>query len=822
MTTPLRPTFAAISPGRWCGLLLVAAVALGPWWRNHDHLCDLYDYGLFINVNARLAEGQRPYVDFSTPAQSATFLLNYGAERAGGGTYLGMTWGAAGLIVAGVFALGLMLARRWPPLLATLVAGAVVIGSGSQHTIIFYNPVGVLALALVVWSFAIAPVLRRQDCGWHVLAAGGLVLGGLNKLNFHLLACVMAVGWVLFAWIVREAGGRRVAASLLFIAAFGLVVPVAVELGWSGAGWHLWYHNVAELPLQARGSAISMLASSRLYLTTLHDFYGTLHLPPVGLLGIAMPMMAVVAIWRTAPDGPVVGRRVFAGLAGLFVALATLALLLSNNEIAYLTMAAAIVMTAGLWLGFGLRPGGGWFFATVLLPAILLGVTGWESAWVGQRSQFGHSREPRDSYVRGETAGPEFGYLRGLLLPPSTVHSLTDVSRRRQEIDGESRARIFYGLGAEWLEHIWPVRNVPGMALVATAFAGPRELALFRNSVLHGETYGYLLVAEAWDHWDEAVSRELAHRFQKERVGSAYFIYRKLPDDVLWARPLEYMPGIGGNVDSTLLKSAMTEIRLADGRRFLGTNGGPGRLEVGALSNRASGEAVIKRVASGSKANVPVHFEVFAVSAQGRYSRWRRDAVLPEDKDEMVISTDRIDASGMNLAFDVRVPDQLAGSVAAGWRAPTLWDTVDRAGHPPLLQAGAAPLNPAGDELRTAVLPKELADSAVYVRNAWLQDGLGRLPPGGEIWIPLNGIFSRIVVTARIAGENGASGDCSLRVVYYKGGRLERFQPTPGGPTGSVSFVAWSAENDGWLGLLAAPYSAAPMIAVRVESAQRP
>src|SRR4051812_6597180 len=93
--------------------LAVCLIALLPWWHNHGFLRDFYDYGLFINVNARLAQGQHPYTDFTTPAQSAAFLLNYAAENAGGGTYVGLTRGAAALIVVGGFGLTLMLARRF-------------------------------------------------------------------------------------------------------------------------------------------------------------------------------------------------------------------------------------------------------------------------------------------------------------------------------------------------------------------------------------------------------------------------------------------------------------------------------------------------------------------------------------------------------------------------------------------------------------------------------------------------------------------------------------------------------------------------------------
>src|SRR5690606_27667291 len=103
-----------------------------------------------------------PYVDYTTPIQAGFLGLNWLIERAGGGTYLALTRGGAGLIALATLLLTLVLARRWPSWAALIVGVAVTVASASQHTMLWHNALGVFCLALVSWATACAPVLRRS------------------------------------------------------------------------------------------------------------------------------------------------------------------------------------------------------------------------------------------------------------------------------------------------------------------------------------------------------------------------------------------------------------------------------------------------------------------------------------------------------------------------------------------------------------------------------------------------------------------------------------------------------------------------------------
>lgn len=800
----------------WCAA--VVAVALVPWMRNHDYLRDFYDYGMFVNVNARLDAGQKPFVDFTTPAQSATFVLNHLAERLGGGSYVGLTRGAATLIVLIGVALVALLARRWPPALAAVFGFAIVACSASQHTIIFYNPIGVFAMALVVWSFAVAPVWSWEQRGWHALAAAGLLLGGLNKINFHLLSCAMALGWLVWGAIEARASWRRIGATLALIVVFGGVLPLAIELAWTGADWRTWYHNVVQLPLGARGDRVGLLKDARVYFSTLHDYYGSMRLAQSGLVVLLLPLGAVIAAWFTADADRPWMRRGFALLAGVCGALAGAALLLTNNEIAYLTIAAALVMLAGLWLGFRLPVHGWWPRLALGLPALIVGLSGWESAWLGQRSQFGHAQDPRAEYVAGETLGPEFAYLRGLHIPPGMARSLVAFAHYRRAMPSEAD-RVFYGPGVEWLERIWPAPKVRGMPLIASAFESEREMRLLEDNVISGGPYGHILVVEAWNSWPLAVQIAFFRGFSMERIGNGFFLYHRLRPGVLWARPLNFYEHIGGNVESTRLISHMPKERLADGRLFVGIDRGSGELEIAASNNRSSAEAVLRRRSPGGAVG-PVRFEAFAAAGEARFPRWSREITLPENQDELVVPTGQIDASGHHLLLRVTVPAESAGAVTAGWREPRLWDTVERASRPPLLQEGVTPISPAPKGFEEGLLPATLRGSGMLVRDPQFVDGKFWLNSGGELWIPLPAIFRRIDIKAHAAGSPPGTVP-QLRVAYYKGGRLEMFIPQVDEPNNTARFSAWSCEAGGWLAILADPHRGMPPFTVEIVAAER-
>src|SRR6478609_5221083 len=194
-------------------LAIVLGVALLPWWRNRGYIRSFYDYGVVMGGVGRIEDGQKPYVDFIVPIQTGWFLFNWAAEKVAGGTFQAMTWSAAASTMIATFVLGGMLLRRWPVGPAVIVAAAIVSATVCQHTIFWYNPWGVVLLAVASWGAAVAPVWRRDAAGWHVLVAAALFLGGINKINMQLMAICLGLGWAVGAALLGRAGWGRVLAT---------------------------------------------------------------------------------------------------------------------------------------------------------------------------------------------------------------------------------------------------------------------------------------------------------------------------------------------------------------------------------------------------------------------------------------------------------------------------------------------------------------------------------------------------------------------------------------------------------------------------------
>ena len=440
-------------------MIVMVVVALLPWWRNHAYLRDTYDYGLVLAANGHLDLGERPYVDFTTPIQAGFLGLNWLIERAGGGTYFALTLGGAGLIVGTAVLLCLMLARRWPWWAAATVSGTVVVASASQHTILWHNSLGVSCLAAVAWAAACAPVLRRASWPWHAVMLVGLLLGGINKLNFQLVAVAAALAWAVRTGWLREAGRGRVLATALVILLAGVVLPVAGEMTWTGASLSLWLANVVQLAAGSRLGILRQILSVDFLLRPIHDYYGPLPLHQVGLVGAWLSLAALVGC-RPDPDAPAGYARWdrwLQPLAVVFSAVAAAALLATNYEIASIGLGAWLVLVVSLWLGFAPAGRRVVFLGGVIVPAVALGVSAWWSAWQGQRSQFGFSDAPRSAYRPAESAGPAFARLAGLRLPPEFMHSLEVVEQSLPENDFETEVRpVFYGPGLEFLQRYLP------------------------------------------------------------------------------------------------------------------------------------------------------------------------------------------------------------------------------------------------------------------------------------------------------------------------------------------------------------------------------
>ncbi|RXK55282.1 hypothetical protein ESB00_05125 [Oleiharenicola lentus] len=801
---------------------LFAVLALAPWWRNHTHLRSFFDYGLAMAGAGRIEAGQKPYVDFITPAQAGWYFLNWASEKVGGGTFQAMTLGGAASILISYAVLLGMLARRWSLPAAAVMAGGLVCATVSQHTLWWYNPWGVICLTVVAWAGAVAPVLRREHLGWHLLALAGLFFGGINKINMQLMAVALALAWAVRAGLNGRASAGRVLLTVLFYLG-ALALPVLAEMAWTGASFATWWHNVITLPASSRSGMALEAFSPKYLLTPFNDHYYGLLLKPVGLIGLVLTVQTVGQIlihtWREAGWW----ERILPVVCGLVAYAGGVVLLATNMDIAYTGIGGWLALLVALWLGFGLPAQGRWFNAVMLASALGIGAVAWHSAWIGQRSQFGHSGSPRAAYVDAGSAGPDFGYFRGTFMPPETVESLRELGAWRAALPAERRAGHFYGPGTEWAAHLWPAMATPGLPISVYRQPGNSDgrAESARLAQLLGDgTIREITVSRVLDYWEQRQLPLLTHRFDKLPLGEIFSVYSANVADGVSGSPIWFTRVFGGNADSRQLVSAGRFAGKNEWNQFIAFGEGRGTMLLKAQSNRLQGEVVVRRADGAPPRAAAAEFAIYAqANPEARFERWRQRVELPAGEEEIRVPY-AIDSSGMAAFFTVDVPDEAKGVILAGWRGPQLLHTFNAGPeNPEWLYPGRTPGTPLDEPTLAKLLPGSWRPAKAFMRNGRVTDQGVELLPGGELWLKVEGFVTEFSGQALVEAWDPAHIPF-VRGMWYRGGRLEVFtQMIARDGDRKADFKMWCAEPGGWLILSVDPLLKATPVRVLVYKA---
>ena len=807
----------------WVGSLVLV---LAPWFRNRGYLHDLYDYGIFMSASSRLQMGEKPYVDFVTPVQSVSLWLNTTMESLWGGTYQGMTMGNAVLILFAWGVLGIMLTKRWHPIVACLLASTVMIGSAGQHTIIWYNSVGVIALALVCWSTAIAPLIARRTLGWHFLTSFGLLIGGMNKLNFHLVGIVVAFVWAARCGLLKQASWKKVGATLLIWGLMGLVAPLALELAWSGASWDQWRYNVIDLATSSRNGFWREIFNSRLYLESIHDYYGATFRATGVIAGV---WFATVSCFGLRKRGA--GDRFLVLASGVFGFLVTVALLVTNIEIVYMTCSALVVLITAIWLGFDLPFNGSKLRWLLIGPTLTLGAVMWDSAWKGQRSLYGNDVVKRSEYRGVEVSDPSLGYLRGTKFPHMVAKDIETMTTVMESKFPDRIYRCFYARGSEWMEHIWPSQRIAGLPLWMSPLTyGEVEIENFGQLLQSRNAFHLIVAAKAWAFWPGELL-DLAHRHSSREELDGYELLTPLYEFPIKRLghaedALKFISVFGGNLDPDFLnyEKPIWLCYSSDNQLFLGVVKGEGDFAFGKHVFRIHGDVILKRHDLSSDQAIVAEFLIVDSEWKGEGLKilWSKLVTLPAEKNETTHSY-MADTFGVKPKFVVRVKPEASGLIWAGWHLPHIQHAGDSSSRPPDLRKPAQEEMPIDISWSRALLPEDLAlPCKLIVRGGFLGEGGLEIGDGGEIWlspeIPIKGMVLRF---RALPGETEAPGLPFIRVVWYKGGRLQIMHQVPvANDDEGILLRVWPAEYNGWFGVLADRGNEISRVRVSVESVE--
>lgn len=799
----------------WWALVLLAAGAI--WLRNRDILSDTFDYSGLIAGAGKIELGLKPYVDFRSPMQSATYALNHLVEVVFGRNYLALTYGGLVLIWGGGTLLFTLWRRTFGPGLAAILAGAVTLGGSAQHTIVFYNPIGLLCLALVI---AAMPSWCRSGRFWNrygFLVFAALILGGVNKINFHALALGMA-GLMVFVFAGRYAWPRR----RMFgwgggLLAVGLAAPLGVELLWTGATFSQWFYNVILLA-EERVGFVWLILAPKTYFAPTYDMHYFILFKPLHTFGLGVVILTTVLAWRANPDWL---RRL--GVVILAVAGAAGGVLLTVTNVETITLtsqgtllaAVAVVASCGLTDHRGAR----WLLGAAGCMWLIVGGF---AAWQGSRVLYGRESIERETFVRLENPPDSLRYLEGVRLDAGLHESLLILARELESIkqrDGDL-SRVWFGPAMEWLERSYPESVVPGMPMwyqQGTSLLGEDTSWLVAAMTQKGITD--LVLHPAWEGWPIEFAQHLKTEFRALPTGMLrrYEARREPttePAPIIELAVREVVIDFLGRTSSTV-HLGTTRTVANQGPVFVQSPwgdfwGAPGawtwRWEEPVRQVHGSFIAVVNEWPSQQE-GVELRFRVVADPEGAAQTIWDSGSIRMEPPDREFRAPLQFEALGRPVVFEIMEFGDHDGVVYAGWREIQ----IRHAGDTPRAEQPPPPLRVKGPSI-TVTSP-----AGKTSHRRWMEQPDETAPnlfdwtdQPFEIWTRGPATGGRW--SAELEVEPVPDGQGVVPIImgmFYKSGRLElATQMAPGIDQGTFILEGHVVEPGGWIGVVIRPVEA--------------
>jgi hypothetical protein len=417
--------------------------------------------------------------------------------------------------------------------------------------------------------------------------------------------------------------------------------------------------------------------------------------------------------------------------------------------------------------------------------------------------------------VPAETAGAAFASLRGLRLPPDVVLSLELLERTLPPADTAGQRPVFYGPGLELLDRYYPAvrdKDQPLWIHWGTTY-GPAEVARLNAALAVGLPYKAVFVTVGFENWPDSVLNVLKAHYTPELVGGAIrrWVWRTA-DTVDRGDSLDVLAKLGGNLDGRILhfdRRPFEFRRIPDGRTVLGTAWPEGSVLLTTPVRRFRGVAILARLPGGGSGRVQAEFKAIVHGATPENVRWSTNVELPAGQ-ALVTVPFEVDASGESILLLARRADQVAG-IFAGYREIEITHAIESRPGAPVLSAGIPAEAAASPEMAASLLGGVAwRPGSLVVRGGRPGvEGL-ELESGGEAWVHTDGMSGEIRGHLR-AGE-GAGRPTLVRIVWYKGGRLQMLEQLWVSREQPADFHAWTAEPGGWIGVVVAP-GAGPVIA---------
>jgi len=372
------------------------------------------------------------------------------------------------------------------------------------------------------------------------------------------------------------------------------------------------------------------------------------------------------------------------------------------------------------------------------------------------------------------------------------------------------------------------------MPIVFTALtSGPDQENRLHAAFVTPPTYQLLIGPGSWKgSWSTGLADAVALNASKSWEEDFFEVHRfdgdwlhaGIPpvDDSIAAKHR-----FGGNMDvgEITVDEPLWPFILPDGRTFLGTYESQGTFSFHKRSFRLNGEVILTRYDPEGKQELAATFEVLDASIpEGKIGSviWQKTITLPGSE---ISSTHpyKIDTRGQPSRFRVRIDEASTGLLKAGFTGPHIHHSDSTPAAAPILRRSLRESYPDREHLSSVLLPSNWTDAVqLDLRGGRVSDsGDVELSVGDELWLKPNRPINELTGTASLTATNPASGSPLVRVVWYRGGRLEilhqkRFDSSDG----KIHFNAWPAEDDGWFGILIDGSSSPHPVQIKIDHIQ--
>jgi hypothetical protein len=793
-------------------MLLVMATAATIWLRNRDILSDTYDYSSLITAAGKVEAGLKPYVDFRSTMQSAGYLLSRGVELIAGRNYLGLTWGGLALSLGGAIALATLLWRRCGPVQAATLTGAVTLAGFAPHVIIFYNPLGILCLAIVVFGLA-HNFPSTAWRGWSMgLVAAALFVAGTNKINFQALTVGLAGLSVLRAAVAGKWSGRAILGWWSGILICGVAAPLGFELAWTGATPREWWFNVVELA-EARVGFVSLVLDPQSYLAPTYTLHHHVLFKPLHTVGLGVLLVTALIAWRhigrqIERPSRALARKVVLGLCTVAAGIGGVLLTITNIEIITVTSLGVFIGAIGVAIGFDIIDRKA---VRVLLTgsALLWMIVGGYAAWAGGRVLYGRASTDRSTFVRLVSPPPSLAYMQGVRLDANLHESLLLTARELEQLRNErgNLSRVLFGPTLEWLERAYPEAIMRGMPVwydLGTSLRksdGPWLRAHFAEKDIDR-----VLLHPSWESWPEDFLAWLQTEFRTVPLGKVVKLYERrdtvpqkiAPTTFSAQNPLALLDRTGSQIHVRMTRGPADTppaFQPSPWGEFFGRSGSWTWMWPQAVRTV---EGTLVATGSTSLAEeTALAWRVIADPDGAKTVLWSGQQALGPNKSEVRVPF-RIEPNGQPVSFEIEAPD----GITAGWRDLRILHVGDNPAQPAppglILTTPAEELNlPNGNPVwwRRPESSSPGTDSGAWQSTPF------------ETWMPDAGLSGPWRATLEIEPTTEAGGTTPIiMLLWCKSGRLEIMnQFAPPVTEGEFTVQGGLPERGGMIGIIVRP-----------------